>query len=204
MRVEARGYEGVQQRVAEIQARMAQVLGTKGAQAAFSMEGLDGAPSGPTSMSGSIGAAGNGFAPLDPMAMGASLVPEGGEPGVRDLVKRVALESGLQPNLLDALVSVESGYNPGSVSPAGAKGLCQLMDRTAAALGVQNPFDAEQNLRGGAKYLSQLIRRFGNVELALAAYNAGPNAVIKAGGIPSNGETPAYVRRVLERAGKVG
>ncbi|GAA0762293.1 hypothetical protein FHS52_002973 [Erythromicrobium ramosum] len=105
----------------------------------------------------------------------------------------------LPPGLLDALVWTESRYNPLAVSRVGAAGLGQLMPATARELGVTNRFDPVANIDGAARYLRQMLDRFGVVHLALAAYNAGPGAVSKAGGIPRNGETPAYVRNVLRR-----
>lgn len=106
---------------------------------------------------------------------------------------------GLPAGLLDALVWTESRYNPQAVSRAGAAGLGQLMPGTARELGVINRFDPLENLSGAAKYLRQMLDRFGVVHLALAAYNAGPGAVERAKGIPRNGETPGYVRNVLDR-----
>lgn len=108
---------------------------------------------------------------------------------------RYALPTGL----LDALVWTESRYNPLAVSHVGAVGLGQLMPATARELGVTNRFDPVSNIDGAARYLRQMLDRFGVVHLALAAYNAGPGAVTRAGGIPRNGETPAYVRNVLRR-----
>lgn len=104
----------------------------------------------------------------------------------------------LPPGLLDALVWTESRYNPFAVSKAGAVGLGQLMPGTARDLGIANRYDPETNIVGAARYLRQMIDKFGVVHLALAAYNAGPRAVQRAGGIPRNGETPAYVRNVLQ------
>ena len=103
----------------------------------------------------------------------------------------------LPAGLLDALVWTESRYNPLAVSPAGAAGLGQLMPDTAKELGVFNRFDPMANIFGAARYLRQMLDRFGVVHLAVAAYNAGPGAVERAGGIPRNGETPGYVREVL-------
>lgn len=103
----------------------------------------------------------------------------------------------LPTGLLDALVWTESRYNPLAVSPAGAAGLGQLMPATAKELGVFNRFDPMANIFGAARYLRQMLDRFGVVHLAVAAYNAGPGAVERAGGIPRNGETPGYVRDVL-------
>ena len=104
---------------------------------------------------------------------------------------------GLPTGLLDALIWTESRYNPLAVSGAGAAGLGQLMPRTARELGVANRFDARANLWAAARYLRQMLDKFGMVHLAVAAYNAGPGAVERAGGIPLNGETPFYVRNVL-------
>ena len=103
----------------------------------------------------------------------------------------------LPGGLLDALVWTESRYNPLAISKAGAAGLGQLMPGTARDLGVSNRFDPKANILGAARYLRQMLDKFGVVHLALAAYNAGPGAVERAGGIPRNGETPAYVREVL-------
>jgi soluble lytic murein transglycosylase-like protein len=105
---------------------------------------------------------------------------------------------GIDPSLLRALVRQESGFDPAATSPAGAQGLTQLMPATAASLGVANPLDPLQSLDGGARYLRQQLDRFGGDErLALAAYNAGPGAVARFGGVPPYAETQAYVERVL-------
>lgn len=101
----------------------------------------------------------------------------------------------LPPGLLGALVRAESGGNPRAHSPAGAVGLTQLMPATAKGLGV-NPHDPKQNLEGGAKYLAQQIRTFRDIPKALAAYNAGPGAVKKYGGVPPYKETQTYVKRL--------
>jgi soluble lytic murein transglycosylase-like protein len=103
----------------------------------------------------------------------------------------------LPTGLLDALVWTESRYNPLAVSRAGAAGMGQLMPATAKDLGISNRFDPLSNIDGAARYLRQMMDKFGVVHLALAAYNAGPRAVERAGGIPRNGETPDYVRNVL-------
>lgn len=115
-------------------------------------------------------------------------------------LERAARRHGLDPALLRALVEVESGGDPRALSAKGAKGLTQLMDSTAAELGVSDPFDPEQNLNGGAAYLRRLIDRYrGDLRLALAAYNSGPGAVDQRGDVPPYPETQRYVRSVLER-----
>lgn len=103
----------------------------------------------------------------------------------------------LPSGLLDALIWTESRYNPVAISRAGAAGLGQLMPGTARDLGVSNRFNPKENVLGAARYLRQMLDKFGVVHLAVAAYNAGPGAVEKSGGIPRNGETPTYVRNVL-------
>ena len=105
----------------------------------------------------------------------------------------------LPAGLLDALIWTESRYNPLAISKAGAAGLGQLMPGTARELGIANRFDPLPNLVGAARYLRQMLDKFGVVHLAIASYNAGPGAVERAGGIPRNGETPAYVRDVLRQ-----
>lgn len=108
---------------------------------------------------------------------------------------------GLPVGLLDALIWTESRYNPMALSNAGAVGLAQLMPGTARELGVANRYDPVASIDGGARYLRRMLDRFGSIHLAVAAYNAGPNAVARAKGIPLNGETPGYVRNVLARWG---
>lgn len=108
-----------------------------------------------------------------------------------------AARVGLPAELLKAVCVAESRMNPRAVSPAGAKGLMQLIPSTAAYLGVTDPFDPVQSISGGARYLAKQVGEFHSYELALAAYNAGPGAVRKAGGIPAIHETQVYVRRVM-------
>jgi hypothetical protein len=117
---------------------------------------------------------------------------------LRSLIEEISIEMGLDPALIDALVRVESGYNPRAVSPKGAMGLMQLMPSTARRLAVDDPFDPVQNIRGGVRELSRLVDRYsGNLGLALAAYNAGEGAVEKYSGIPPYRETRSYVARIM-------
>ena len=115
------------------------------------------------------------------------------------IIETAAKSHGVEIALVHAVITAESGYNPRAVSRAGAQGIMQLMPDTARRFGVQNSFDATENIHGGVKYLRDLLVMFnGNKELALAAYNAGENAVIRAGNrIPPYAETTHYVPKVL-------
>ncbi len=119
-----------------------------------------------------------------------------------DIFQTAAQKYNLPVNLLKAVAKVESGFDADAVSSCGAQGVMQLMPGTAASLGVENPLDAEQNIMGGAKYLSQMLDRYdGDTKLALAAYNAGSGNVAKYGGIPPFKETQAYISKVLNETG---
>lgn len=119
-----------------------------------------------------------------------------------EIFQRAASQYGVPVNLLKAVAKTESGFDPDAVSRSGAQGVMQLMPSTAASLGVQNPLDAEQNIMGGAKYLSDMLNRYdGDTTLALAAYNAGSGNVAKYGGVPPFAETQAYISKVMDYAG---
>lgn len=136
------------------------------------------------------------LAPVAPTGAGGPLnTPYANE------IQAAAQKHGLDPALLTALIRQESNFNPSAKSPAGATGLTQLMPGTAASLGVSDPTDPVQAIEGGAKYLKQQLDAFGGDErLALAAYNAGPGAVQRFGGIPPYAETQNYVKKVLAYA----
>jgi soluble lytic murein transglycosylase-like protein len=125
-----------------------------------------------------------------------------GPPGsdLRALAVAAARRHGLPPELVLAVVSVESAFRPDAVSPKGAQGLMQLMPATAGSLGVADAFDPAQNLDGGSRHLGQLLTVYdGDLTRALAAYNAGEGAVQRHGGVPPYRETRAYVKKVLQR-----
>jgi soluble lytic murein transglycosylase-like protein len=116
------------------------------------------------------------------------------------LVEEISRRQGLTPDLLRAVIHKESSYLPCAVSPKGAQGLMQLMPETASGLGVENPFEPWQNVDAGARYLRQMLDRYGgNLVLALAAYNAGPGRVDAAGGVPSIPETMNYVSEIIRQ-----
>ncbi len=115
----------------------------------------------------------------------------------RDEIRDAIASSAIEESLIRAVIHAESAYQADAQSPKGAQGLMQLMPQTQAELEVGNPFDPAENIRGGARYLSKLLEEFrGDVELAVAAYNAGPAAVYRYGGIPPFDETQEYVRRI--------
>ena len=140
------------------------------------------------------GAATTGTSPAARVA-GADRVA--GSAPYANLFARAAAKYDVPASLLSAVAKQESGYDPRAVSPAGAQGLMQLMPGTAKGLGVTDSFDPAQAVDGAARMLRDLTRRFGSTELALAAYNAGPGAVLKYHGIPPYPETQRYVRSVM-------
>lgn len=219
MRLEPRGPEAIRGRIAEIRSKLAGLKQSTGGTGPLepapapkpspesfpNLQGrLPGLPvpriqnsafAAPTGLSGTM--------PLDPMAGGLSLSTVGAAAGREawlPAVREIAGNYGLDPALFESLVEQESAFNPMAVSRAGAKGLTQLMPATAKMLGVTDPLDPIQNLDGGAKYLSQMLKQFGGDEkLALAAYNAGPGAVKKHGGIPPYNETQNYVAKIMAK-----
>lgn len=123
----------------------------------------------------------------------------GGHDDLRPLVNAIALRHGLDRWLLSALVEAESGMQPHRISPTGAMGPAQLIGSTARMLGVDDPFDPQEGIDGGARYLKDMMRQFGgNEALAVAAYNAGPGAIVGRR-VPRNGETEYYVDRIMAR-----
>lgn len=123
--------------------------------------------------------------------------PEASRTNVERFVHESGAEYRVDPALIGAVIKNESNYQSSATSSAGARGLMQLMPETAAALGVSDAYDARQNVRAGTRYLRSLLDRFGDVELALAAYNAGPAAVARFGGVPPYAQTRSYVRNVM-------
>ncbi|HEU6438692.1 MAG TPA: lytic transglycosylase domain-containing protein [Nitratidesulfovibrio sp.] len=126
------------------------------------------------------------------------LVKAVGPVGIKGLAAKHGARHGVDPRLVEAVIAVESNYDPTAVSPAGAQGLMQIMPGTQRDLGVSAPFDADANVEGGVRYLKSLMDRFGDLPLALAAYNAGPERVARHGGIPPIPETQQYVSKVMD------
>jgi soluble lytic murein transglycosylase len=138
------------------------------------------------------------YRPIDAVESAAkkrTRVPEIGR--YDGLIGTTAARLSVQPALVKAVIAAESNFDPAAVSHKGAQGLMQLMPATAVAMGIEDPLYPPDNVLGGTRYLRRMIDRYGDLERALAAYNAGPTAVDRYGGIPPYRETQAYVRRVL-------
>lgn len=165
----------------------AQVAGTPFAalvQAALANAGI-GDPGQAAVGTGSLGAAPDAPAMVPPAE-------------INRLVGMSSAQWNVDPNLVKAIIANESGFNANATSDVGAQGLMQLMPATAAGLGVTDPYDPAQNVWGGTRYIRSMLDRFdGNVPLAVAAYNAGPGAVEKYGGVPPYAQTQNYVQNVL-------
>ena len=197
MNVKLRGLNGSIQRMHELQARIAAL--TPQPRGDISRE------VGPNPKPGSefsdVLGTGN-VKPLDPFGNGLGRTADRAPHDLRSLIEIAANKAGIEPALFEALVGQESSYDANAVSAAGAKGLAQLMPKTATALGVTNIFDPVQNLDAGARYLAEMLRQFnGDKKLALAAYNAGPATVRQVNGVPE--ESAGYVRDVLARAASI-
>jgi soluble lytic murein transglycosylase-like protein len=176
-------------RMDELQARVASLQGTQPQPATSFATTLSAAQQVPGQQTSAISVS------------AASGTTAGGTTDFETEINSAATSNGIDPALLKGLVAQESGFDPNARSGAGAVGLTQLMPGTAAALGVTDPTDPAQSLQGGARYLREQLDRFGGDErLALAAYNAGPGAVSKYGGVPPYAETQGYVNKVLANA----
>lgn len=197
MNVQLRGLNGAMQRMRELQSRIDALSPIQ--QQSFANEVLP-QPRPAQAMFGDM--LDGAIRPFDPMK-GAALThvdrPSG---SMASAIRSAAQKAGIDPALFEALVGRESSFNVNAVSRVGALGLAQLMPKTAESLGVTDPFDPMQNLNAGARYLAQLVRDYkGDVQMALAAYNAGPGTVKQVGGIPE--ESQGYVRDVLARSAAI-
>lgn len=189
-------------RVAQLQALLDRVAGrelpvTPVAPPAATVVGsaTAGAPDSATTFASTLAGASASGAPAG--------VPTGGDDGgeLAPMIRAAAERHGVDPQVFTNLVRQESGFDPDVTSSAGARGLCQLMPGTAASLGVTDVTDPAQSLDGGARYLRQQLDRFGGDYVkALAAYNAGPGAVERYGGVPPYAETQHYVTTILGRS----
>jgi soluble lytic murein transglycosylase-like protein len=203
----ALGPQAAVARVAELrqliaQARVGAAASNGGASfaGALASVGADSQPTASAAAYGTRAAYGSvGWGASGATDAGANATAAGGAAATPyDGLVAAAQRYGIDLALLHGLIQQESGFDPASTSGAGAQGLCQLMPGTAAALGVSDPLDAAQSVDGGARYLRQQLDAFGgDPSLALAAYNAGPGAVRRYGGVPPYAETQAYVQKVL-------
>jgi soluble lytic murein transglycosylase-like protein len=153
----------------------------------------------PPAVESEMGSSGNGafenvLSKFNPDNMDKSAIQQ----ELEGIIQGQAKAQNMDASLIKAVVKAESGFNPNAVSSVGAQGLMQLMPGTANGLGVQDSFNPSQNVAGGTKYLKNLVEKYHSVPLGLAAYNAGPGAVDKYGGIPPYKETQNYVKKVLQ------
>ena len=152
-------------------------------------------PAGPANVA--VPPASLGPLPVSPEAANVVPLPKVSSAGVETLIDKYAAQNGLQPALVRAVIKTESDGNPRCVSKAGAMGLMQLMPANVQEAGISDPFDPEQNIAAGTKQLAGLMSQYhGDLDLALAGYNAGPGNVHKYGGVPPFTETQNYIRRV--------
>jgi soluble lytic murein transglycosylase-like protein len=197
--------EAVGTRIAAIESQIQALVGSPAAAAAFDQAltsaSAAGSAPGPTATAASASGTAAMPAGMSAPATAGGTLGAGGPTQFDPMIQSAAARYGLDPALLKGLIRQESGFDPNAGSPAGAQGLTQLMPGTAAGLGVTDPLDPAQSIEGGAKYLSQQLERFGgDVARALAAYNAGPGAVQRFGGVPPYAETQNYVRVVQSNA----
>jgi soluble lytic murein transglycosylase-like protein len=182
------GELAIAERVAQLEALIAQTQSTaSGSTVGVQPAPATGSPTFATALQAAVGS---------PAAGGAAGESAGGSYDA--LVQQAAQRYGIDPAVLHGLIQQESGFDPNARSSAGAMGLTQLMPGTASSLGVANPMNPAEAIEGGARYLAQLMSQFGgNTTDALAAYNAGPGAVSRYGGVPPYAETESYVTKVL-------
>jgi soluble lytic murein transglycosylase-like protein len=187
----ALGVQAAVARVAELQQMIAQAQGRTTSNGGASFSDALASATAPASVASAVASPGAGS--------NVTAATGGGSTTQYDaLVTAAAQKYGIDPAILHGLIQQESGFNPSSTSSAGALGLTQLMPGTASSLGVTNPLDPAQSIDGGAHYLREQLDTFGgDVTKALAAYNAGPGAVQRYGGVPPYAETQNYVQKVL-------
>lgn len=206
MRIQPLGPNGVQTRIQDLQSRLNQFSqhnegpAFQVPQTPPSPPNITGNPS--SQIAGEILSNTPGMiSPLNPFGFGiqTQMQTANNPDSYLPLVHQAAAKVGIDPLLFQALVQTESDFNPKLVSRAGAMGLSQLMPENVKELGISDPFDPVQNLNGGARHFADMLGKFKDLKLALAAYNAGPNAVKKYKGIPPYRETQNYVQRVTSR-----